>query len=235
MTRSSHPSRYALPGVVVPAQLDYTIRGLVSLALATDDRTKIEVLATDHDLSRKFLAQVLVTLRNAGIVTTHRGSDGGYGLARHPADICIVDVFDALSPGLAYEPRPTNGSDAAALTQDAWARLATAVRDSLRRLTLADLTGLDAGRTRRSHRRWAGARSIRLGGRAPSGGPGGSRGAEGGLMSRPTGGAIAGLGSADRSSSRNGSASRRRITATPAYSLNPMCQLGFRGRASWSP
>ncbi len=145
MTRSSHPSRYALPGVVVPAQLDYAIRGLVSLALATDDRTKIEVLATDHDLSRKFLAQVLVTLRNAGIVTTHRGSDGGYGLARHPADICIVDVFDALSPGLAYEPRPTNGSDAAALTQDAWARLATAVRDSLRRLTLADLTGLDAG------------------------------------------------------------------------------------------
>jgi Rrf2 family iron-sulfur cluster assembly transcriptional regulator len=143
VTRSSHPSRYALPGVVVPAQLDYAIRGLVSLALATDDRTKIEVLATDHGLSRKFLAQVLVTLRNAGIVTTHRGSDGGYGLARNPSEIRILDVFDALSPGGSYEPRPTNGSLAAALTQEAWANLATAVGDALRRLTLADLTGIE--------------------------------------------------------------------------------------------
>jgi Rrf2 family protein len=143
VTRSSHPSRYALPGVVVPAQLDYAIRGLVSLALATDDRTKIEVLATDHDLSRKFLAQVLVTLRNAGIVTTHRGSDGGYGLARNPSDIRIIDVFDAVSPGVGYEPRTTNPGYAAALTQEAWAHLATAVRESLRRLTLADLTGVD--------------------------------------------------------------------------------------------
>jgi Rrf2 family iron-sulfur cluster assembly transcriptional regulator len=144
VTRSSHPSRYALPGVVVPAQLDYAIRGLVSLALATDDRTKIEVLATDHGLSRKFLAQVLVTLRNAGIVTTHRGSDGGYGLSREPAEIRIIDVFDALSPGGSYEPRPTNGSYAAVLTQEAWGRLAGTVRDSLRRLTLADLTGVEA-------------------------------------------------------------------------------------------
>ncbi|MGZ4800516.1 MAG: RrF2 family transcriptional regulator, partial [Acidimicrobiia bacterium] len=72
--------------MVVPAQLDYAIRGLVSLALATDDRTKIEVLAGDHGLSRKFLAQVLVVLRDAGIVSTHRGSDGGYGLARPPEE-----------------------------------------------------------------------------------------------------------------------------------------------------
>ena len=77
MTRSSHPSRYALPGVVVPAQRNYAIRGLGSLALSTHGRTKIEVLASDHGLSRKFLAQVRVSLRNAGIVDTHRGSDGG--------------------------------------------------------------------------------------------------------------------------------------------------------------
>src|SRR5690242_11230445 len=139
MTRSSHPSRYALPGVVVPAQLDYAIRGLVSLALATDDRTKIEVLASDHDLSRKFLAQVLVELRNAGIVTTQRGSDGGYGLARRPDQVRIIDVFDAVSPGQAYQPRPSTESLAADLTHAAWTTLDGVVRAALAGVTLADL------------------------------------------------------------------------------------------------
>jgi Rrf2 family protein len=139
MSRSSHPSRYALPGVVVPAQLDYAIRGLVSLALATDDRTKIEVLASDHDLSRKFLAQVLVELRNVGIVTTQRGSDGGYGLARRPDEIRLIDVFDAVSPGEAYEPRASTESVAADLTRHAWLTLDHVVREALGRVTLADL------------------------------------------------------------------------------------------------
>lgn len=143
MSRSSHPSRHALPGVVVPAQLDYAIRGLVSLALASQDRTKIEVLATDHGLSRKFLAQVLVMLRDAGIVTTHRGSDGGYGLARRPEDIRLVDVFDAVSPAAGSDPRTANGSVAATRARDAWTTVAAALRDALRRLTVADLVGAD--------------------------------------------------------------------------------------------
>jgi len=141
VSRSSHASRYALPGVVVPAQLDYAIRGLVSLALAKGDRTKIEVLASEHGLSPKFLAQVLGELRNAGIVTTHRGSDGGYGLARGAEQIRVIDIFDAVSPGDDYEPRPANGSHAAALTVDAWSTLSGATRDVLTRMTLADLTG----------------------------------------------------------------------------------------------
>ncbi|MGZ6995798.1 MAG: RrF2 family transcriptional regulator [Acidimicrobiia bacterium] len=134
--------------MVVPAQLDYAIRGLVSLALATDDRTKIEVLAGDHGLSRKFLAQVLVVLRDAGIVSTHRGSDGGYGLARPPEEIRVVEVFEILSPGIGYEPRSTNGSAAAALTETAWVRLSAAVRAALETMTLADLVGLEPAAAR---------------------------------------------------------------------------------------
>ena len=139
LSRSSHSSRHALPGVVVSAQLDYAIRGLVSLALATDERTKIEILATDHGLSRKFLAQVLVSLRDAGIVTTRRGSDGGYGLARGPGEIRMIEVFEAVSPA-GGATSAANGSAAAARTQEAWAVLAAATRDALGGLTLADLT-----------------------------------------------------------------------------------------------
>jgi Rrf2 family protein len=141
LTRSSHPSRYALPGVVVPAQLDYAIRGLVSLALAKEPRTKIDVLAAEHGLSRKFLAQVLVTLRDTGIVSTHRGSEGGYSLIRSPKSVRIVEVFDALSPGTGYQPRTLEGaaSPAGVATETAWTDIACAIRAALERLTLADL------------------------------------------------------------------------------------------------
>lgn len=131
-----------LPGVIVPAQLDYAIRGLVSLARSKGDRTKIEVLASEHGLSQKFLAQVLVALRNAGIVTTHRGSEGGYRLARRPDGIRVSEIFDAVSPGTGYQPRAANGSLAAELTQDAWANLASAMRSTLDQITLADLAGV---------------------------------------------------------------------------------------------
>ena len=150
MTRSSHPSRHALPGVVVPAQLDYAIRGLVSLALATDDRTKIEVLADEHGLSPKFLAQVLATLRNAGIVLTHRGSDGGYRLARPPEEISVIEVFDLLSPGTGYEPRVAAESYAATLTQ---ARVVGDHDRGAPRPRRADARGPRRARTRRRARR----------------------------------------------------------------------------------
>jgi Rrf2 family protein len=144
LTRSSHPSRYVLPGVVVPAQLDYAIRGLVSLALADEPRTKVDVLAADHGLSRKFLAQVLVTLRDAGIVSTHRGSEGGYTLIRPPETLRIIEVFDALSPGGGYEPRSANASAAAVTTEAAWTDIAAAIRAALERVTLADLVATAA-------------------------------------------------------------------------------------------
>lgn len=138
MTHSTHPSRHSLPGVVVPAQLDYAIRALVSLALSTDDFTKVDVIATDHGLSRKFLAQVLVSLRNAGIVDTHRGSEGGYRLARRPAEITIDDVFSALSPAFDQQRHWVNGSRAATATHDAWDQIGDAIRSALGNLTVAD-------------------------------------------------------------------------------------------------
>ena len=144
MSRSSHPSRHVLPGVVVPAQLDYAIRGVVSLASAGDTFTKVDVIATEHGLSAKFLAQILVLLRNVGIVDTHRGSEGGYRLARDPDRIRVLDVFTALSPLSEPATVQTNGHGPAARTSGAWELIGESVRTALGGLTVADLVGTPA-------------------------------------------------------------------------------------------
>ena len=149
--------RNALPGVIVPARLDYALRAMVSLALASTERTKVDVIATDHALSRKFLAHTLTTLRDAGMVATRRGASGGYQLARPAAEITVAEVFDAIRG-----PEPTvartapDGSQAAALSTTAWDRIEQTLRAGLGALTLAELTGTGSRATpgsgaRRAH------------------------------------------------------------------------------------
>jgi Rrf2 family protein len=70
-----------------------------------------------HDLSEreripvKFLEQILLTLRHAGLLRSKRGVGGGYALARPAAEISILDIVQALdgpvSPLPCTDPRPT--------------------------------------------------------------------------------------------------------------------------------
>lgn len=137
----SPTARHAIPGVIVPARLDYALRALLSLTVASTERTKVDVIATDHGLSRKFLAHTLTTLRDAGMVVTRRGASGGYWLARPAHEISVVEVFDAISR---VQPAPVaapsrNGNQAAALSATAWDRIEQSLRAGLGRLTIADL------------------------------------------------------------------------------------------------
>ena len=43
-----------------------------------------------------FLAQILGKLRNAGLITSRRGNQGGYILARSPEEISLYDILMAV-------------------------------------------------------------------------------------------------------------------------------------------
>lgn len=130
-------ARASLPGVIVPARLDYAVRASVTLARATAPWTKVADIAAEHGFSRKFLSQTLGALRDADLVSTRRGSCGGYALARPAGEITVADVFDAIA---------TTSVDSGAPKADrnAWARIERTVRTGLDGLTLAELAGADA-------------------------------------------------------------------------------------------
>ena len=50
-------------------------------------------IAEDRSLQRPFVAKVLTTLSQAGLVTGSRGPGGGFSLALEPSEICLYDVF----------------------------------------------------------------------------------------------------------------------------------------------
>ena len=86
----------------VSAKTDYAIRAALELAAAADDKpVKGERIATAQAIPLRFLENILMQLRHAGLVESRRGADGGYRLARPAAEVTLADVIRAIDGPLA--------------------------------------------------------------------------------------------------------------------------------------
>jgi len=84
----------------IPAKTDYAIRALLTLA-ASDVSVSAEHLAQEQDLPAKFLGAILSDLRRGGLVSSQRGPEGGFKLARDADQISIADVVRVVSGPMA--------------------------------------------------------------------------------------------------------------------------------------
>ncbi|MFO1033317.1 MAG: Rrf2 family transcriptional regulator [Hyphomicrobiales bacterium] len=77
----------------------YAFKAMVALARAEPGRgLNIRELCEQEKLPRKFIEQILSTLRTAGYITSRRGRDGGYELLK-PADLIHVGSLLRLVDG----------------------------------------------------------------------------------------------------------------------------------------
>jgi Rrf2 family protein len=128
--------------VRVSAKVDYALRAMLELAAASG-LVKAEQLATSQAIPRKFLENILLELRHAELVTSQRGVEGGYTLAREADAISVADVIRAVEGPIATvrgsRPEEIEYTGSAAALQSLWLELRTAMRDVLEQATLAEL------------------------------------------------------------------------------------------------
>ena len=75
----------------------YGLRAVLDLAVhATDKPVSLSSIAARQQLSEGYLEQLMAPMKKAGIITSSRGAQGGYALAREPHDIRVGEVFRAL-------------------------------------------------------------------------------------------------------------------------------------------
>jgi Rrf2 family protein len=128
--------------VHIPAKVDYGIRALLSLAVAGEPQTA-EALAADQGLPPRFLGAILADLRRAGLVASQRGAEGGYRLARPPAEIVLAEVIRALDGPLAevrgFRPEAAHYDGAAEHLQEVWVAVRASLRSVLEGVSLAQV------------------------------------------------------------------------------------------------
>src|SRR4051812_50204283 len=83
---SIDPADYA--SMRISAKADYAVRAALTLASAEDDRpVKGERISEAQNIPLKFLENILIDLRQAGLVASQRGPDGGDRGGRGPGRV----------------------------------------------------------------------------------------------------------------------------------------------------
>ena len=80
----------------------YALKALIHLAESYDRGVvKIHEIAEEEAIPEKFLEGILVTLKNARVVASQRGREGGYRLRRPPEEILVGEVVRMMDGPLA--------------------------------------------------------------------------------------------------------------------------------------
>jgi Rrf2 family protein len=130
--------------VRVSAKTDYALRALVELAASGENGpVKGERLATSQGIPLRFLENILLQLRHAGLVESRRGAEGGYRLARAADDIALADVIRAIDGPLAgvggARPEALDFHGSAEPLREVWVAVRASLRAVLEGVTVADV------------------------------------------------------------------------------------------------
>ncbi len=136
--------RYVLE-VRISAKVDYALRAMAELAAAGGGPVKADGLATAQAIPPKFLENILSDLRQARLIRSQRGAEGGYWLTRPAEEITLADVVRAVDGPLATirgeHVEDVAYTGAAAALQSVWVAVRVNLRGVFERVTLADLAG----------------------------------------------------------------------------------------------
>lgn len=123
---------------------DYAARAVLGLArhYASESAVRVEDLATEQGIPGNYLVQILIELKAQGIARSVRGKEGGYLLARPPAEITLGDVLRAVH-GTVFDTPALSDADCPPELRRAWNRLKDTLENTAAAITFQRL--LDEG------------------------------------------------------------------------------------------
>jgi Rrf2 family protein len=125
------------------ARVDYALRAAAELAAAAPAVRKSEEIARAQRIPARYLEGILADLRRSGIVTSRRGAEGGYRLARPAEQVTLAQVIRSAGGPLAevqgLRPEDVTYTGAASALRDVFIALRASERLVLEGVTLADI------------------------------------------------------------------------------------------------
>lgn len=133
---------------------DYAARALQDLAMHYDQGPiPIERIASRQGLPLRYLEQLLLNLKRAGLLLSKRGVNGGYSLAKPPEQITLGDVLRTVDAPIepiycvGDPPRLACAQETDCVLRGVWAEVGQAVSAIVDHTTLQDLCDRVRART----------------------------------------------------------------------------------------
>lgn len=123
---------------------DYGIVMLTHLASHPGGHFNARDLARTVQLPLPVVSKVLKLLAREGLLESHRGTKGGYGLARSPQDITVAQIIRALEGPIAVTECTDSVHGECCLEMQCpvrvnWHRINQAIHHALENITLAEM------------------------------------------------------------------------------------------------
>ena len=100
-------------------------------------------IVKNQQISDSYLENILISLKNGGVIDTIRGAKGGYMLRRSASEITLLEIVNTLDGSLSPVECLDNTSScekvARCATRMAWGRMKKAKEDVLRSITIQEL------------------------------------------------------------------------------------------------
>jgi Rrf2 family protein len=128
------------------AKAEYACIAMLELAAryGSPQPVRLKAIADTHNISQRFLVQILLQLKGAGLVASTRGAAGGYMLTRAPDKISLADIINVIDAS--EEPAKERSTDRSApptalrqAVRGVWHQISEAQQRVLEETTLARL------------------------------------------------------------------------------------------------
>jgi Rrf2 family protein len=120
---------------------EYGLKAMTNLAQCYPEQKTIGEIAKEENISQKYLERLMVLLRNGDVLTSSKGKQGGYVLAREPKKIPVGEIIELLDGEIS--PMRCVGkfcsSEHKCPSSAVWNKLGIQIKKTLYAIKLSDL------------------------------------------------------------------------------------------------
>jgi Rrf2 family protein len=130
------------------AKTEYACLAMLQMAQEYNSAEPLQIrrIADEQGIPSRFLVQILLQLKGAGLVASTRGAAGGYRLSRSPEGISLAEVVEVIEGADRPETNAGKRTPLVGALLAICRELSTAQHDRLEETTLADMIHLAANR-----------------------------------------------------------------------------------------
>lgn len=125
---------------------EYAIRAMLALTRNSGESMTISQIAAAQKIPKKFLEQILLALKAAGLLVSRAGPRGGYALAGDPQQITVGQILQAVEEPISLREHfleQTNGASSISRVETVLMEIRDYVRRKLDGISLAELSAQD--------------------------------------------------------------------------------------------